>query len=338
MSKSQTVAPGTASITIGKVLLPLRLFMGVTFIYAGLLKLVSADYLNSDSPSGVLKQMQGSVLHSPISFILKHAIEHASLAGIAIAVGELFVGLGILFGVWTRFAALAGFVLSLSFLLTVSWGTYPYFFGPDIVFMAAFTPLMIAGDGGFYSIEAVIRSRVRASEGVAVDQQLSNAPLEKQIARRTLIQSGAVAAGLGVVGLASGVIGRKMNKAQPTVIPSASPTHSTAPTSSTKPTVKGTKVAKISDVPVGTAFQFTDPVQGAPAYLLQPTKGTFLAYSAICTHEGCPVNYDHGSNGFACPCHGARFDATTGAATRGPAQAPLQKFNVVVSGNDLYIA
>ena len=338
MSKSQSVAPATTSLTIGKVLLPLRLFMGVTFIYAGLLKLVSADFLNSDSPSGVLKQMQGAVTHSPISFIVTHAIEHASLAGIAIAVGELFVGLGILFGLWTRFAALAGFVLSLSFLLTVSWGTYPYFFGPDIVFMAAFTPLMIAGDGGLYSVEAMIRDRVKAAAGVSSKQTLSNAPLEQQIARRALIQSGAVAGGLGIVGLASGIIGRKMNKAHPTVIPTAAPTHSATSTSSAAPTVNGTKVATVADVPVGTAFQFSDPVAGSPAYLLQPKKGTFLAYSAICTHEGCPVNYDHGLNGFACPCHGAEFDATTGAATRGPAQSPLQKFNVVVSGNDLYIA
>lgn len=336
MSKSEPSVPVVTSLTIGKALLPLRLFMGVTFIYAGLLKLISADYLNSDSPSGVLKQMQGAVLHSPISFIVRHAIEHSSLAGIAIAVGELFVGLGILFGIWTRLAALAGFVLSLSFLLTVSWGTYPYFFGPDIVFMAAFTPLMIAGDGGLYSVEALIRNRVRTAAGVSPSQILNNAPVEKQIARRTLIQSGAVAGGLGVIGLATGVVGRKMNKAQPTVIPTAAPTNSATSTSS--PSVKGTKVATISDVPIGTAFQFSDPVQGAPAYLLQPSKGTFLAYSAICTHEGCPVNYDHGLNGFACPCHGAQFDATTGAATRGPAQAPLQKFTVTVSGTDLYIA
>ena len=338
MSKSQNIATTSSTQTIGKVLLPLRLFMGVTFIYAGLLKLVSADYLNSDSPSGVLKQMQGAVTNSPISFIIQHAIEHASLAGIAIAVGELFVGLGILFGIWTRFAALAGFVLSLSFLLTVSWGTYPYFFGPDIVFMAAFTPLMIAGDGGLYSLETIIRDRVKAAAGVSSKQTLSNAPLEQQIARRTLIQSGAVAGGLGVVGLAAGVIGRKMNKAKATVLPTAAPTHSSAATSSTKPAVHGTKVATVADVPVGTAFQFSHPTSGAPAFIVQPAKGTFLAYSAICTHQGCPVGFDSGQHLFACPCHGAQFDGTTGAVLRGPAQAPLEKFNVVVSGTDLYIA
>jgi thiosulfate dehydrogenase [quinone] large subunit len=189
-----------------------------------------------------------------------------------------------------------------------------------------------------YSLESIIRNRVKAAAGVSTEQVLSNAPLEQQIARRTLIQSGAVAGGLGIVGLVTGVVGRKMNKAEPTVIPTAAPTHSAAPTSSAKPTVNGTKVATVADVPVGTAFQFSDPIAGSPAYLLQPKKGTFLAYSAVCTHEGCPVNYDAAHNGFACPCHGAQFDATTGAATRGPAQAPLQKFNVVVSGNDLYIA
>ena len=336
MSKSEPSVPVATSLTVGRALLPLRLFMGVTFIYAGLLKLTSPDYLNSDSPLGVLKQMQAAVGNSPIAFILRHAIEHSSLAGIAIALGELFVGLGLLFGIWTRFAALAGFGLSLSFLLTVSWGTYPYFFGPDIVFMAAFTPLIIAGDGGLYSVEAMIRNRVRAAAGVSPSQVLSDAPVEKQIARRTLIQSGAVAGGLGVIGLATGVVGRKMNKAQPTVIPTAAPTHSKTPTGN--PSVQGTKVATVADVPVGTAFKFSDPVSGAPAFVVQPKKGTFLAYSAICTHEGCPVNYDHGLNGFACPCHGAQFDATTGAATRGPAKAPLQKFNVTVSGTDLYIA
>jgi len=96
MSSSQHIEPESASLTIGKVLLPLRIFIGVTFIYAGLLKLMSADYLDSESPSGVLRQMQSAATDSPISFVLNQAIEHATLFGIAIAVGELFVGLGIL--------------------------------------------------------------------------------------------------------------------------------------------------------------------------------------------------------------------------------------------------
>ena len=331
-SSTQTSAlPKTQQL--GWVLLPLRVFFGVTFIYAGLLKFISADYLNSDSPTGVLKQMQGSVTHSPIGFILTHAIEHASLAGISIAAGELFAGLGILFGIWTRLAAVGAFVLSFSFLLTVSWGTYPYFFGSDIVFMAGVIPLMIAGDAGLFSVEAVIRNRVKLDLGIKSDSNISPA-VEKAIGRRTLIQSGAVAGGLGVAGLVAGGIGRKMNHANPTALPTHSPTP-TGSKSTQAPT--GIKIATISDVPVGTAFQFTD-ASGGPAYLLQPATGTFLAYSAICTHEGCPVSYDHAANSFACPCHGAKFDATSGGVTSGPARSPLAKFNVVLSGKDIYLA
>ena len=315
------------------MLFPLRIFLGVTFIYAGLLKFISADYLNPDSPAGVLRQMQSSVSDSPISFILNHAIEHASLAGIAIAAGELFSGLGILFGIWTRFAAAGAFVLSLSFLLTVSWGTYPYFFGPDIVFMAAVLPFMWAGDGGYFSAESVIRKRVNRDLGLR-DDTVNSPAVDKAIARRTLIQSGALASGLGVAGLVAGVVGRMLNTASPTLSSTLAPS-SSASESTQAP--NGKKIATVSDVPVGTAFQFTDAT-GGPAYLLQPAAGTFLAYSAICTHEGCPVTYNETSTSFGCPCHGAKFDATSGNPTSGPARSALAKYNVVVSGTDIYLA
>jgi Rieske Fe-S protein len=48
----------------------------------------------------------------------------------------------------------------------------------------------------------------------------------------------------------------------------------------------------------------------------------------VCTHAGCTVQYT-GSE-FACPCHGARFSATDGSATRGPAQAPLSSISVSI--------
>jgi len=294
-------------------------------MYAGLLKLISADYLNPDSPTGVLKQMQGAASDSPISFILTSAIEHASLSGIAIAAGELFAGLGILFGIWTRFAAAGAFVLSLSFVLTVGWGTYPYFFGPDIIFMAAVLPLMMAGDGGYLSVESLIRRRVKQDLGIN-ESSVNPLAVDKAIARRTLVQSGAAAGALGVAGLVAGVIGRKMNNANPTTSPTTNPTFSPS----------GKKIAKVSDVPVGTALQVTDAT-GGPAYLLQPTSGTFLAYSSICTHQGCLVSYDQAANNFACPCHGAQFDLASGNATRGPAVTPLTKYNVVVRGQDVYL-
>jgi cytochrome b6-f complex iron-sulfur subunit len=54
--------------------------------------------------------------------------------------------------------------------------------------------------------------------------------------------------------------------------------------------------------------------------LLIATPGGFSAISLVCTHLGCSVESQ--AEGFACPCHGSRFDLQ-GKVTRGPAQKPL---------------
>ena len=316
---------------IGVILAPLRVFLGVTFIYAGLLKLGSADFLSQSAPNGVLRQMQNAVVNSPISFVVQHAVEHYQLAGLSIAVGELFVGIGILFGIWTRLAATFAFILSASFWLTVSWSTSPYFFGPDIIFMAALTPLIIAGDGGYLSVGARVRSIVER-QAKAPGGASSNQPLQQEIDRRTLVRTGAVAGVLAGVGLLAGAMGRFFSKATPV----AAPTHS----SSAKPTSGapsgGVKIASASAISVGSSFQFTDR-QGSPAYLLQPASGKYLAYSAVCTHQGCIVGFDSGSDTFQCPCHGAGFAGQTGQVIAGPAPLPLTQIQVVESAGYIYM-
>ncbi len=59
-----------------------------------------------------------------------------------------------------------------------------------------------------------------------------------------------------------------------------------------------------------------------PAVLIQNDKG-FTALSLVCTHLGCTVESQPG--GFACPCHGSRFDLE-GKVTHGPASQALSVF------------
>ena len=59
--------------------------------------------------------------------------------------------------------------------------------------------------------------------------------------------------------------------------------------------------------------------------------GEVLAYSTVCTHEGCTVGWDAESKQLACPCHGSRFDPRdAGAVISGPARRPLPAVEVVV--------
>lgn len=56
-------------------------------------------------------------------------------------------------------------------------------------------------------------------------------------------------------------------------------------------------------------------------------NGTLTAYSTICTHAQCPINRLDGTT-LICPCHGSRFDATTGKVLQIPATEPLQELKV----------
>ena len=64
----------------------------------------------------------------------------------------------------------------------------------------------------------------------------------------------------------------------------------------------------------------------------------YIAFSKICTHAGCTVNFSPGQDIFACPCHGSVFDAKTGAVLQGPAVTPLPKFTLRERQGKLYIS
>jgi cytochrome b6-f complex iron-sulfur subunit len=64
-----------------------------------------------------------------------------------------------------------------------------------------------------------------------------------------------------------------------------------------------------------------------PALLIRTEQG-FSAISLVCTHLGCTV--EGTPEGFACPCHGSRFDSH-GKLVSGPAAKPLVPLRVEIS-------
>ena len=98
---------------------------------------------------------------------------------------------------------------------------------------------------------------------------------------------------------------------------------------SAEPTGKPGEVLVAADkVPVGGSAL----ADHADVIVTQPTSGTFDAFSSICTHQGCPVDPVLKSGHIHCSCHGSEFDPATGAVVNGPANQPLARVQVTVSG------
>jgi len=94
----------------------------------------------------------------------------------------------------------------------------------------------------------------------------------------------------------------------------------------------GAAIASESEVAPGSAYKFKD--SGNPAVLVHLKSGDFVAYSAVCTHQGCTVAYKGGK--LACPCHGSVFDPAKGAeVVAGPAPTPLPEIPVKVEGGEV---
>ncbi|WP_107119928.1 DoxX family protein [Streptomyces regalis] len=145
-------------------LLPLRVFLGVTFIYAGLDKLTDSAFMQ-DAGSGSIGDMMRAVRDSSaIPAMVDLSLENPVAFGYAIAFGELAVGIGTLVGLLARVAALGGALISLSLWLTVSWASDPYYYGNDLAYLMAWLPLVLAG-APMLSLDAALRSRRRQRTG-----------------------------------------------------------------------------------------------------------------------------------------------------------------------------
>jgi rieske iron-sulfur protein len=81
-----------------------------------------------------------------------------------------------------------------------------------------------------------------------------------------------------------------------------------------------------------------------PATLADETRARaadgVVAYSAICTHQGCPVNmWSKERNAFVCSCHGSIFDPRNAAEViDGPAPRPLPTLGLKLKAGVVTVA
>lgn len=112
----------------------IRLFLGVTFIYGGWNKATDPGFLDPKSAHYLGAQITSYLSTSPISFLLKHMVEHATLFGWVIILTEFAIGIATLTGIALELAALGGFFLSITLWLSATWTVKPYFLGSDTAY------------------------------------------------------------------------------------------------------------------------------------------------------------------------------------------------------------
>jgi len=339
----------------GWVLLPLRAFLGVTFVVAALQKLANPGFFDPHNPISFAATMRSLQHTSPIGPLLSLSLHAPGPFGLLIALGELAVGIGMLLGLWTRLLAAGGMVLSLIFFLTVSWNTSPYYYGSDIVFFFGWTPFVIAGAAGVLSTDAFIQQRARLARGLpAADDLRGLRPdIVGDVNRRAVLlgmrAAGVAAVGAGILGGATAILGRLVGGTSTASTVAGTPGSTGTPAASIPAggnkarrrhphrhsSPVGTRIGAASAVPTGHAAPFRDPASGQPSYVVHEPDGRFAAFSAVCTHAGCTVGFDAAAQQFICPCHGGAYSARTGQVVAGPPPAPLRPIKVVVSNGEI---
>ena len=80
----------------------------------------------------------------------------------------------------------------------------------------------------------------------------------------------------------------------------------------------------------------TFPFGSEPGILVRTADGEFRAFSALCTHLDCTVQFDTPSSRLWCACHNGWYDLT-GRNVDGPPPRPLMAFEVRVVGDEIFV-
>ena len=106
------------------------------------------------------------------------------------------------------------------------------------------------------------------------------------------------------------------------------------PTEVAESTSRSVVAAKVGEIKrnSGKIFKFGSK----PALLVHTADDEWKAFTAVCTHLNCTVQYREDLHQIWCACHNGTFDLQ-GRNVSGPPPRPLDTFEVHVQGEDIIV-
>jgi len=131
-------------------------------------------------------------------------------------------------------------------------------------------------------------------------------------------------------GLDQAILGQPASGQPASAQPASGQPASAQPASGQPASAQPPSLALISDVPVGGGKILADK----KIVITQPRAGSFEAFTAVCTHQGCTVSSVSGGT-VNCPCHGSKFSIANGSVVTGPAASALAPVSIKVQGTSI---
>ncbi|KOX47273.1 membrane protein [Streptomyces sp. NRRL F-7442] len=247
-------------MNLGVVLLPLRVFLGFISIYAGMGKLCDPVYFDGGERGSMVKWLNTLHPWDVAEPLRQFALAHPVGAGLVIAFLQVLVGVLTVLGCWQRVAAVVGAGLSAALLVTVSWKSVPAYDAPDIIYLAAWSPLIIAG-APVYSVDGRLASSAWRRLGPRSDIW----DLRRYVLRRGALVTFLVA---GVTLLVGSVLGGAVRDADRVVVPGPGEAPRNELPGSPLPQEPGTGKPKTSSPAEASA----SPTQGATGDAATPSR------------------------------------------------------------------
>ncbi|MFD3660928.1 DoxX family membrane protein [Streptomyces sp. NPDC058659] len=198
-------------MNLGVVLLPLRVFLGFISIYAGMGKLCDPVYFDGGERGSMVKWLNSLHPWALAEPLRDFALQHPVGAGLTVAFLQVVVGVLTVLGLWQRAAAVVGALLSAALILTVSWKTVPVYDSADIIYLAAWSPLIIAG-APVYSIDGRLAGEAWRTLGPRAELWA----LRRRVTRRSTLLASVV---VGLTLLIGSVLGGAVRSTEMVTVP-----------------------------------------------------------------------------------------------------------------------